>query len=128
MANEIQVTVALQVTKGLLQHSQVPGTLLFDMSGTGAAGGAVSATTTATALDLAPLVATNLGYSYFRNTSSTGGETIQIGTGTGGGFVAVVELRPREVALFRVNSVASTVLTIKSGAGTPTLQYWIAQA
>jgi hypothetical protein len=128
MANEIQVTVALQVTKGLLQHSQVPGTLLFDMTGTGAAGGAVAATGTATALDLAPLTSSNLGYAYFRNTSSTAGQTILIGTGTGGSFVPVIELRPREVAILRVNSTSATTLTIQSSAGTPTLQYWIAQA
>lgn len=128
MSSEIQVTVGIQVNNGLLQHVQYPGTALFDMSGTGAVGGCVAATTTATALDLVPLTSSNLGYAYFRNTSSTAGQTIVIGTGTGGSFVPVIELRPSELALFRLNSTTATVPTIKSSAGSPMLQYWIAQA
>ena len=128
MANEIQVTLALQVTKGLLQYSQIPGTALFDMTGTKSAGGAQAAATgNGVAIDLNTLTATTVGYAYFRNTSSTAGENIQIGTGTTS-FVPFMELKPREMAVLRINSSGSgTVPTFRSLAGTPVLQYWIAE-
>lgn len=128
MANEIQLTVAMQVTKGLLQYSQIPGTSLFDMSGTKSAGGAQTAATgNGVAIDLGTLTVTTLGYAYFRNTSSTAGEVILIGTGTSS-FVPFIELGPREFCVFRFNSTGSGVTpTFKSSAGTPTLQYWIAE-
>lgn len=128
MANEIQLTVAMQVTKGLLQYSQVPGTSLFDMAGTKSAGGAQTAATgNGVAIDIGTLTATTLGYAYFRNTSSVAGEVILIGTGTSS-FVPFLELQPREFAVFRFNSTGSGVTpTFKSSAGTPTLQYWIAE-
>lgn len=126
MANEIQVTVALQVTKGLLQYSQIPGTVLFDMSGTTSSAGAQAASTSAAAIDINTLTATTVGWAYFRNTSSTAGESILIGTGTGS-FVPFMELKPREVAVLRLNSSGTgTVPTFRSLAGTPVLQYWIA--
>jgi hypothetical protein len=128
MANEIQVTLVLQVTKGLLQYSQIPGTALFDMTGTKSAGGAQAAATgNGVAIDLNTLTATTVGYAYFRNTSSTAGENIQIGTGTTS-FVPFMELKPREMAVLRINSSGSgTVPTFRSLAGTPVLQYWIAE-
>lgn len=128
MANEIQVTVILQVTKGLLQYSQIPGTALFDMTGTKSAGGAQAAATgNGVAIDLNTLTGTTVGYAYFRNTSSTAGENIQIGTGTTS-FTPFMELKPREIAVLRINSSGSgTVPTFRSLAGTPVLQYWIAE-
>lgn len=125
MANEIQVNVSLIVNKGSLQYSQVPGSLLFDMTGTTSAGGAAAATTTAAAIDINTLTATTVGYAYFRNTDAT--NTILVGTGTSGSFVQFLELRPREVAVLRLASNGSgTTPTMKSTAGTPVLQYWIA--
>lgn len=128
MASEIQLSVVMQVTKGLLQYSQVPGTGLFDMTGTKSAGGAQTAATgNGIAIDIGTLSVTTLGYAYFRNTSSTAGEVILIGTGTTS-FVPFLELQPREFAVFRFNSTGSGVTpTFKSSAGTPTLQYWIAE-
>jgi hypothetical protein len=129
MANEIQINVALQLTKGLLQYSQNPGSVLFDMAGTRAAGGAQTASVSATAvaIDIGLLSATTVGWAYFRNTSSTVGESILIGTGTGT-FVPFMQLKPREVALLRISSDTSGVTpTFRSIAGTPVLQYWIAE-
>jgi len=127
MANEIQVTVQLAVTKGLLQYSQTVGTQLYDMTGSTSSGGAQASSVTAGAIDLNTLTATTVGYAYFRNTSSTAGESILIGTGTGGSFVPFMELKPREIAVLRINSSgAGTVPTFRSLAGTPVLQYWIA--
>jgi hypothetical protein len=129
MANEIQITTVMQVNKGLLSYSQIPGTALFDMTGTKSSGGAQAASVSATAvaIDLNTLTATTVGYSYFRNTSSTVGESILIGTGTGT-FVPFMELKPREMAVLRINSSGSgTVPTFRSLLGTPVLQYWIAE-
>lgn len=129
MANEIQVTLVLQVTKGLLQYSQIPGTALFDMTGTRSAGGAQTASNAATAvaIDINTMTGTSVGYAYFRNTSSTAGESILIGTGTTS-FTPFMELKPREMAVLRINSSGSgTVPTFRSLAGTPVLQYWIAE-
>lgn len=126
MANEIQVNVSLIVNKGSLQYSQVPGSLLFDMTGTTSAGGAAAASSSATAvaINLNTLTATTVGYAYFRNTDAT--NTILIGTGTST-FVPFLELRPREVAVLRLASNGSgTTPTFRSTAGTPVLQYWIA--
>lgn len=128
MANEIQVTVQLAVTKGLLQYSQTVGTQLYDMTGSTSSGGAQAASNAATAvaIDLNTLTGTTVGYAYFRNTSSTAGESILIGTGTTS-FTPFMELKPREIAVLRINSSgAGTVPTFRSLAGTPVLQYWIA--
>jgi len=129
MANEIQVTTVLQVTKGLLAYSQIPGTALFDMSGTRSAGGAQAASVSATAvaIDLTTLPVTTVGWAYFRNTSATAGESILIGTGTTS-FTPFMELKPREMAVLRINSSGSgTVPTFRSLLGSPVLQYWIAE-
>jgi hypothetical protein len=118
----------MSVTKGLLSHTQNPGTQLFDMSGTRAAGGAQAASTAATAvaIDLGTLGNTDGGWMYLRNTSVTGSEVILVGTGTGT-FVPFIELRPREIALFRLNGTSATVPTFRSVVGSPVLQYWIAE-
>jgi hypothetical protein len=128
MANEIQITAVMQVNKGLLSYSQIPGTALFDMTGTKSSGGAqAAAITTGVAINLNNLTATTVGYAYFRNTSSTVGENIQIGTGTTT-FVPFMELKPREMAILRISSSGSgTVPTFRSLTGTPVLQYWIAE-
>lgn len=127
MANEISVTVVLSVNKGLLSYTQNPGTMLFDMSGTRAAGGAQQAATgNGVAIDLGTLGSTDGGWMYLRNTSSVTGEIIQVGTGTTS-FAPFIELRPREVAVFRLNGQSGTTPTFRSLAGTPVLQYWIAE-
>jgi hypothetical protein len=129
MANEIQITTVMQVNKGLLSYSQIPGTALFDMTGTKSAGGAqAAAITNGVAIDLNTLTGTTVGYAYFRNTSTTVGENIQIGTGLLLLFVPFMELKPREMAILRINSSGSgTVPTFRSLTGTPVLQYWIAE-
>jgi hypothetical protein len=128
MANEISITTVMSVTKGLLSHTQNPGTQLFDMNGTRAAGGAQAASTAATAvaIDLGTLGSTDGGWMYLRNTSVTGSEVILVGTGTTS-FVPFIELRPREIALFRLNGTSATVPTFRSVVGSPVLQYWIAE-
>lgn len=127
MANEITVNVSLQVSKGYLGHSQVPGSISVDMAGSKAAGGAQAAATgNGVAIDVGTLTSTTQGYAYFRNTSSSAGENIIIGTGTTS-FVGFVELKPSETAVLRLCSTNATTITFKSTSGTPVLQYWIAE-
>jgi hypothetical protein len=129
MANEISITMVMSVTKGLLANTQNPGTQLFDMSGTRAAGGAQAASNSATAvaIDLGTLASTDCGWMYLRNTSVTGSEVILVGTGTSS-FTPFIELRPKEVALFRLNGTAGALApTFRSVTGSPVLQYWIAE-
>jgi hypothetical protein len=132
MANEIQVTVAMQVNKGYLQHSQVPGTQLYTMTGTKCDGGAQTVTTSHVALNIGSLSSSTVGWAYFRNTSTTNGEDIAIGVLVSSTFYPLVGLKPGEVALFRLNTDVATAQTpyVKAAAGTassPVLQYWIAE-
>ena len=57
------------------------------------------------------------------------GEDVAIGVLQGGNFHALVGLKPGEVAMFRLNTNVATahVPYAKAAAGTPVLQYWIAE-
>lgn len=125
MANEITVNVSLQLTKGSLQYSQIPGSISVTMTGVIAAGGTqTTATGNGVALVLpAAFTTTNLGYAYFRNTSTVG--NIRIGTGTSS-FVPFMELLPGETSVLRLCSSTATTVTCNATTGTPVLQYWIA--
>jgi hypothetical protein len=129
MANEIQVTVAMQVNKGYLQHSQIPGTQLYNMTGTKCDGGAQVVTTAHGALVIGSLTSSTVGWGYFRNTSVTSGEDIAIGVQVSSTFYPLVGLKPGEVALLRLNTDVATAQTpyVKSAAGSPILHYWIAE-
>ena len=124
MANEITVNVSLQVTKGSLQHSQIPGSISVTMTGVTAAGGThTTATGDGVAISVPSLTTTTKGYAYFRNTSTVG--NIRIGTGTTT-FVPFMELLPGETAVLRLCSSTATTVTCNATTGTPVLQYWIA--
>jgi hypothetical protein len=129
MANEISVNVSMQVAKGYLQHQQVPGTISVTMTGTKCAGGAQALSTSDEPIDLNELSASTVGWSYFRNTSTVTGEDIAIGIFQGGTFYPLVGLKPGEVAMFRLNTDVATAQApyAKAAAGTPVLQYWIAE-
>jgi hypothetical protein len=129
MASEITVTVALQVNKTYLQHSQIPGSISIDMSGTRCAGGAQELSTSHEVVNLNELTTANQGWAYFRNTSSTAGQSIALGIVVSSTFYPVIEMKPGEVAMFRLNTTVSTAQAIyaKSSSGTPVLQYWIAE-
>ena len=124
MANEITVNVSLQVTKGSLQYSQIPGSISVTMTGVVAAGGTqTTATGSGVAISVPSLTTTTQGYAYFRNTSTVG--NIRIGTGTTT-FVPFMELLPGETAVLRLCSSTATTVTCNATTGTPVLQYWIA--
>ena len=129
MANEIQVTVAMQVNKGYLQHSQIPGTQLYTMTGTKCDGGAQVVSTSDAALNLGSLSSSTVGWGYFRNTSTTSGEDVAIGVRVSSTFYPLVGLKPGEVALFRLNTDVATAQApyVKSASGSPILHYWIAE-
>ena len=130
MANEITVTVALQVNKSYLQHSQIPGSISIDMSGTRCAGGAQQIPNGSHELiDINELTTSTQGWAYFRNTSSTAGQSIALGIEVSSTFCPVIEMKPGEVAMFRINKTVATAraLYAKAAAGTPVVQYWIAE-
>ena len=129
MANEISISMSMQVANGYLQHQQVPGTISVTMSGTKCAGGAQALSTSHEAIGLNELTTADVGWSYFRNTSTVLGEDVAIGILQGGVFYPLVGLKPGEVAMFRLNTDVATAQApyAKAAAGTPVLQYWIAE-
>lgn len=126
MANELALSLSLRLTKGYLAHSETPEAITVDMTGSVVAGGSIASTTTAVAVPIGTLTSTTQNYAYFRNTAVTGTDNILLGTGTGGSFVPLIELKFKEYAMFRICSSIATTITFKSTAGTPVLQYWIA--
>ena len=118
MANEITLNLKMSVVKTYLDHEENPGTLSVNMSGSNAAGGSQSITTTAAAIGVGSV--TTAGYSYFRNLGPT--NYLEIGTGTGTNFVAFMKLKAGEAAIARLGTNAPTA---KANTATIDLQYYI---
>ena len=118
MANEITLNLKMSALKGSLNHTENPGTLSVDLTGLTAIGGAATVTTTATALAMGSV--TSAGYAYFRNTGPT--NFVEIGTGTGGSFVAFLKLKAGEAAICRLSTSAPTA---RANTASVQLQYYI---
>lgn len=118
MANEITLNLKLSALKGSLNHTENPGTLSVDLSGLVAAGGVTTLTTTAAAIPIGSV--TSAGYAYFRNTGPT--NFLEIGTGTGGSFVAFLKLKAGEAAICRLGTNAPTA---RANTASVQLQYYI---
>jgi hypothetical protein len=118
MANEITLNLKMAVEKSFLVHSESPGTISVDLTGTTAIGGSATVTTTATALAMGSV--TSAGYAYFRNTGPT--NFVEIGTGSGGSFVAFLKLKAGEAAICRL---ATNAPTARANTASVSLQYYI---
>jgi hypothetical protein len=118
MANEIQVTTKLVVGKGFLVHTENPGIIQVNMTGTTASGGAQDIGTTAEAITVTDVG--TCGFAYFRNTSTT--EFVELGTGTGGSFVAFAKLKAGECCVIRLGTNAPTA---KAQTSSVKLQFYI---
>lgn len=118
MANEIQVTTKLVVAKGYLMHTESPGIIQVTMNGSTAAGGAQDIGTTAETITVMDVG--TAGFAYFRNTSST--EYVELGTGTGGSFVAFAKLKAGECCVLRLGTNAPTA---RAQTSSVKLQYYI---
>lgn len=118
MAQEITLTLKMSVAKGYLVQKFDPGTILVDMSGTTAIGGAQDIGTTAEALTITDV--STAGFAFFRNTDST--NFIEIGTGTGGSFVAFAKLKAGEAAILRLGTNAPTA---RANTAAAKLQFYI---
>lgn len=118
MANEITLNLKLQVLKGSLAHLENPGAISVDLSGSTAVGGVQTIGTVAEVLIMNDV--TSPGYGFFRNTGST--NFVEIGTGTGGSFVAFAKLKAGEAAIMRLSTTTPTAKADTSSVG---LQYFI---
>jgi hypothetical protein len=118
MAREITLNLKISTLKGDLNHTENAGTLFVDLTGTTAAGGAATVTTTAAALTMGSV--SSAGYAYFRNTGPT--NYVEIGTGTGGSFVAFLKLKAGEAAICRLGTNAPTA---RANTASVALQYYI---
>lgn len=118
MANEIQVTTKLAVSKGFLVHAENPGIIQVNMTGTTAAGGAQDIGTTGETITVTDVG--TAGYAYFRNTSST--EFVELGTGTAGSFVAFAKLKAGECCILRLGTNSPTA---RAQTSSVKLQFYI---
>lgn len=110
MANEIQVTAALQVTNGNFRLAKNPeGTLQFNQSVAGGGiPGEVIATTAGVDVDLSAL--TNEGWCRMKNLDDT--NFVQFGHWDGATFYPVGRMKAGEPALFRIDP--SVTLRLKA--------------
>jgi hypothetical protein len=120
MANEITVQAKLSVVKSFLNHTEYPGVLTFDMSGSNATGGAQNIGTAAETITMGDV--STAGYSYFRNLGPT--NFVDIGSGTGTSYVPFLKLKAGEVALCRLGTNAPTA---RANVAAVNLQYYILQ-
>lgn len=116
MAEEIQITAKIKCTNGefsLPTHGV--SNQKVDQTTQGYVSSTEATSTTAELLELNDVA--NPGYGFFKNLDAT--DTISIGFADN---QFIVELGPKEVALFRV---AGTTITVKASANTPKLYYVI---
>ena len=120
MPNEITVNVSLGVKNGFLSQSLNPGTILVTMTGTTATGGAQEIGTSTNAEAISMNDVSSAGYAFFRNTDTT--NYLDIGSGTGTNFAAVVRLKAGEAGVFRLGTNAPTA---RANTAAVKLQYLI---
>ncbi len=118
MANEITLNLKMQVSKGFIEYIQNPGALSVTMSGTNATGGIQNIGTTAETITMGDV--SSQGYAYFRNIGTT--NYVDIGTGTGGSFVAFARLKAGEACIVRLATAAPTA---RANTAAVDLQYMI---
>ena len=104
MANEITLNLRFRVEKGFIVDDFNPGTSLVTMSGSVAVSGVQTIGTTADVLVMSNV--SSACYAYFRNTDTT--NFVELGTGTGGSFVAFAKLKAGESAIIRLGTNAPT--------------------
>jgi hypothetical protein len=117
MANEITLNLKMAVDKTFLRHSENPGTINVDMSGSTAIGGAQAIGTTAEAITMTDVASP--GYAYFRNLGPT--NFVEIGTGTTT-FVAFAKLKAGEAMITRLSTAAPTA---RANTAAVNLQFYI---
>jgi len=118
MANEINVTTKIVVSKGYLVHTENPGIIQVTMNGTTASGGALDIGTSAEAITVTDVG--TAGYAYFRNTSTT--EYVELGTGIAGAFVAFAKLKAGECCVLRLGTNTPTA---RAQTSSVKLQFYI---
>jgi hypothetical protein len=118
MANEIQITARLEVSKGFTYAAQLPAPILANLTGTAITSGVQAIGTSAEALLMNDV--TTAGYAYFRNTDAT--NFVEIGTGISTSFVSFAKLKAGEIAVIRLGTNAPTA---KADTAAINLQYMI---
>lgn len=120
MANEITLTVTLEVAKGLYANSKSQD-IQATQNGQGAAQGIAATSTTKSNLDVGSV--TTLGYLYLMNLDAS--NACDWGYDNSGTFVAIGTLNAGEVACFRLKQ--GITVQLKAQAGTPPIEYWLLQ-
>lgn len=121
MANEITVTMRINVANGSLRHREEPGPIQVNQSGTTAAGGSQSIPTTAAGTAVSVGSVSTLGYAYFRNVDTT--NFVEIGVQVGGTFYPLMRLNAGEAAITRLSQ--STTVYARANNLAVNLQYYI---
>jgi hypothetical protein len=125
MANEFTMTGLLKIDKGFQQDIKNVSNLRITQIGDGSAGGVQNIGTSAEAIDLGDV--STLGLYFFRNLDPIGGNFVEIGQDSGGGFEVYEKLLPGEFTVGRFGVLAGT-LQAKADTAAIELQYKIYEA
>ena len=118
MAQELTITTLLQFAKGnVLAISRSANSVKFDVAGSRYVQAVQAMGTSAAAIELNGI--STPGYMFAKNLDAT--NTISIRNGAVG--ADVIDLKPGEVALFRLHAAPYGI----AGAGTPQLEYLIVE-
>ena len=105
MASEIRISAAATVRNGNLRFDWNPGTIILDQSAALMSGGSQTIGGTTPEVIVLTDIAT-AGVTFFTNLNTS--LTIEVGTGTGTSFVALLSLKPNEIALGRLATTQPT--------------------
>jgi hypothetical protein len=124
MANEITLSVNMNVSKGSLRYTFAPPTAIINLTGNAAAGGVQNISTTTTSLALVNV--TTRGIANFVNLSS--GTEVEVGTLVGTTFTAFGLLKAGEPSVIRLAATSGTspvAKVIVPTNGTANLQWQV---
>ena len=106
MANEIRLSVSMDVEKGNLKYVFNPNQALINLTGNAAAGAAQTITTATTGTELALVGVTTRGMANFINLST--GTKVEIGAYDGTAFRPFGQLNAGEPAVLRLSAQTGT--------------------
>ena len=116
MANEINLSVSMSVTKGTLRYSFAPPTAQINLTGDAAAGGVQNVSTTTEALSLIDV--TTRGLANFLNLST--GTEVEVGAWDGTAFRPFGLLKAGEPAVMRLSAQTGTTQSPVARVTVPT--------
>ena len=116
MANEINLSVSMSVTKGTLRYSFAPPTAQINLTGDAAAGGVQNVSTTTEALSLIDVTTRGLGN--FLNLST--GTEVEVGAWDGTAFRPFGLLKAGEPAVMRLSAQTGTTQSPVARVTVPT--------